>query len=190
MADFVRPATIEFARRVLQDVLLKGDCDPPGSVGGEPDNVIGIEPADRAHQSQLALAGEIVPRHAGRAMDLRQLQDETTPWRLASWRASEMSCGLASDGTTSHPLRFRGCSGWCGTSPDRTAWSRSFLTSDFTGAAGRFSAHTVPNGRGGRAASHGRKVRRRIVEDYPRGGRLRGAPRPEPRSCSRGRGYL
>jgi len=39
--------------------------------------LIGIEPAQGAHQSQLTLAGQIVPRQAGRAMDLRQINDET-----------------------------------------------------------------------------------------------------------------
>jgi len=39
--------------------------------------LIGIEPAYRMHQSQLTLAGQIVPRQAGRAMNLRQLNDDT-----------------------------------------------------------------------------------------------------------------
>src|SRR5262249_32903871 len=78
-----RPAMIvtnscsnERARCVPQDVLLKCDDDPPVRVGGKLDALIGIEPADRAHQSQLTLARQIVPRQAGAAIDLRQLKDD------------------------------------------------------------------------------------------------------------------
>src|SRR6516164_11289198 len=84
LAGIARPTMIgsnsrssERARRVLQDIFLKGDRDPPGRAGDEADALIGIEPANRAHQSQLALAGQIVPRQARRAIDLRQFKDET-----------------------------------------------------------------------------------------------------------------
>ena len=204
LAGIARPTMIgsnsrssERARRVLQDIFLKGDRDPPGRAGDEADALIGIEPANRAHQSQLALAGQIVPRQARRAIDLRQFKDETLVafGKLAG--GPKYRGGLASDGTTSHPPRFRGCFRWCSRSlagrlsrMGRAAWSSSFLTSGFAGSAARFSAPDLPSGRGGRAANHRKKVRRRIVESYPRQCPLQGAPLQGPRSCSRVRGYL
>ena len=71
LAGIARPTMIgsnlcssERARRVLQDIFLEGDHDPPSRAGGESDVLIGIEPANRAHQSQLALAGHIATRQA------------------------------------------------------------------------------------------------------------------------------
>jgi hypothetical protein len=56
--------------------LLDGGLDPPRSVGGEPEALLGLEALERFHQADIALRDHLTDRQAVAAIAHGDLDDE------------------------------------------------------------------------------------------------------------------